>query len=61
MNLSVSITKQRKSEITTYRKTIMTLINAIIFANEYIRYIVRIRNEFICKYKNTMQVRIYHI
>ena len=59
--MSLLVNELRKSELTTYRTTIMALINAIIFANENIRDRVRIRNEFICKYNNTRAVRTYQI
>ncbi|XP_052794467.1 inverted formin-2-like isoform X1 [Mya arenaria] len=45
--MSLLVNEVRGSELTTYRTTIMALINAIIFANENIRDRVRIRNEFL--------------
>ncbi|XP_045204866.2 inverted formin-2-like [Mercenaria mercenaria] len=45
--MSVLLNEVRKSELATYKTTIMALINAIIFANENIRDRVRIRNEFL--------------
>ena len=38
-----------KADLTTYRTTVMALINSIIVANENIRDRVRMRNEFIGK------------
>lgn len=45
--MSLLVNEVRKSELTTYKTTIMALVNAIIFANENIRDRVRIRNEFL--------------
>jgi len=47
--MSLLVNEVRKAELTTYKTTIMALINAIIFANEVIRDRVRIRNEFLGK------------
>ncbi|KAL4230063.1 FH2 domain-containing protein 1 [Mactra antiquata] len=43
----VLVNEIRKSEMTTYKTTIMALVNSIIFANENIRDRMRIRNEFL--------------
>ncbi|XP_052280011.1 inverted formin-2-like [Dreissena polymorpha] len=45
--MSLLVHELRTSELTTYRTTIMALINSIIFANENIRDRLRIRNEFL--------------
>jgi len=45
--MSLLVNELRSSELTTYRTTIMALVNAIIFANENIRDRIRIRNEFL--------------
>lgn len=47
--MNVLVNEVRKSELTTYKTTIMALVNAIIFANENIRDRIRIRGEFIGK------------
>lgn len=45
--MSLLVNELRTSELTTYKTTIMALINSIIFANENIRDRVRLRNEFL--------------
>lgn len=48
--MSLLVNEVRKSELTTYKTTIMALINAVIFANENIPDRMRIRNEFLGEY-----------
>ena len=46
---SLLVSELEKADLTTYRTTVMALINSIIVANENIRDRVRMRNEFIGK------------